>query len=178
MAVNGFLELLRLSRRGGQISTETDVSTLRWSGVSFEFMSHHFVAPIGDVQEVISVPSLTKVPLSKPWLLGLANVRGRILTVVDLNQFLTGQSIEHGLHSKVLCFSTGSHYIGVVVDHVLGVQHFHKQSYSMSNQDLNGRLAQLSQGCFNQYQQIWHIFQFSQLLKDESFTHTSELYIQ
>lgn len=89
MASRGFIELLRLAdlararksgRRGGQ---EYD-----WQGVVFEIGGQRLVAPMGQVSEVLAMPEYTSLPLVKPWMLGIANIRGRLLPITDLSQFL------------------------------------------------------------------------------------------
>lgn len=49
MAANGFIELLRLAKRGNKnyVSNENEVN--RWSGIAFEMMGQYFVAPLGEV---------------------------------------------------------------------------------------------------------------------------------
>jgi len=38
--------------------------------------------------EIVPVPALTRVPLTQPWYLGLANIRGNLVGVVDLAAYL------------------------------------------------------------------------------------------
>ena len=89
MASKGFIELLRIAdlararksgRRGGK---EFD-----WQGVVFEIGGQRLVAPMGQVSEVLSMPEYTSLPLVKPWMLGIANIRGRLLPLTDLSRFL------------------------------------------------------------------------------------------
>ena len=42
---------------------------------------------LDEAQEVISVAPLTRVPLTKSWFRGLANIRGNLFSVVDLGNF-------------------------------------------------------------------------------------------
>lgn len=51
MAANGFIELLRLAKRGNKnyVTTENEVN--RWSGIAFEMMGQYFVAPLGKLQK-------------------------------------------------------------------------------------------------------------------------------
>mgnify|MGYP002714204109 FL=1 len=95
MAANGFIELLRLSKRGNKnyVSTENEVN--RWSGIAFEMMGQYFVAPLGEVSEVIYPPKYTPVPNTQPWVVGLANIRGRLLSVSDLAHYVSGQSSQY-----------------------------------------------------------------------------------
>jgi twitching motility protein PilI len=43
-----------------------------------------------DAGEIVPLPSIAPVPLTQPWYLGLANVRGNLLGVVDLGRYLGG----------------------------------------------------------------------------------------
>jgi twitching motility protein PilI len=45
---------------------------------------------LADVVEVIPVPPVTAVPLVKPWLKGIANIRGNLYSVVDFSAFMGG----------------------------------------------------------------------------------------
>lgn len=44
----------------------------------------HFVLPILSVREILEPPVVTRVPMAPAWFLGLANLRGQILPVIDL----------------------------------------------------------------------------------------------
>jgi twitching motility protein PilI len=67
------------------------------------------------------------VPLTKPWFLGLANVRGNLYSVVDLARFLGREAIvTHGGggQSRLILFGprAGDMNVGVVVQAVLGLR--------------------------------------------------------
>lgn len=42
-----------------------------------------WLVDLRDAQEIIPMPPVTRIPLVQPWLLGLANVRGGLVTIVD-----------------------------------------------------------------------------------------------
>lgn len=44
----------------------------------------HFALPILQVREILEPSEVTRVPMSPAWFLGLANLRGQILPVIDL----------------------------------------------------------------------------------------------
>ena len=141
MAANGFIELLRLAKRGNKnyVTTENEVN--RWSGIAFEMMGQYFVAPLGEVAEVIYTPKYTPVPNTQSWVMGLANIRGRLLSVADLAQYISGQRSQFSPTQKVLCVSHNDHYVGLVVDQVLGIQHFNKKSYFSAGTELDSNLT-------------------------------------
>src|SRR6476659_7239738 len=43
---------------------------------------------LADAGEVINVPHVAGVPLTKPWYLGIANIRGNLYSVIDFAAFL------------------------------------------------------------------------------------------
>lgn len=103
MAANGFIELLRLAKRGNKHYANPDNEVNRWSGIAFEIMGQYFVAPLGEVSEVIYPPKCTPVPNTHAWVRGVANIRGRLLSVSDLTHYLVGQRSQSSGAQKVLC---------------------------------------------------------------------------
>jgi hypothetical protein len=60
-----------------------------WVGVGFRVGDEQFVMARDEIREVLMVPpAVTRVPGAKPWLKGLANVRGHLLPLADLREFL------------------------------------------------------------------------------------------
>ena len=67
----------------GEISEE-------WTGIGFRIGQENFVADREQVREVLMLPdTMTRVPGAKRWLLGIANLRGHLLPLIDL-MLLTG----------------------------------------------------------------------------------------
>ncbi|NHB57621.1 chemotaxis protein CheW [Acinetobacter shaoyimingii] len=177
MAANGFIELLRLSKRGNRNYVGNEGEVNRWSGIAFELMGQYFVAPLGEVSEVIYPPVCTEVPNVHRWVRGLANIRGRLLSVTDLADFISGQRTQYLPTQKVLCISHNDHYVGLVVDQVLGIQHFNKKSFFSKNEKLDEKLEPYCQGFFRQHNQAWNIFLFSRLLSDPKYLNASTKFI-
>lgn len=173
MAANGFIELLRLSKRGNKNYASTENEVNRWSGIAFEMMGQYFVAPLGEVSEVIYPPKYTLVPNTQPWVIGLANIRGRLLSVSDLAHYISGAKSQNTLTQKVMCVSHNDQYVGLVVDQVLGIQHFNKKSFFSKHENLETNLQEYCQGYFQQHNQQWNIFLFSQLLKNPKYLNAS-----
>ena len=48
-----------------------------WSGIGFNLMGLRFVVPMTEVAELLERPGSTRIPGVKPWVKGVANVRGR-----------------------------------------------------------------------------------------------------
>lgn len=57
---------------------------------------------LSDSGEVLPVPSLTTVPLTKPWFAGVANVRGMLYSVVDFSAFRGGEPTRRNADTRLL----------------------------------------------------------------------------
>ncbi|MCB1894969.1 MAG: chemotaxis protein CheW [Zoogloeaceae bacterium] len=53
----------------------------------------HWLIALPEAGEIMPVPDLTTVPLAKPWMRGLANVRGTLYSAVDFSAFHGGEQI-------------------------------------------------------------------------------------
>ena len=88
--------------------------------VTFMVENEIFAAPMGPVQEIIRVPDLARVPLAPRSLLGLANLRGRVLPIVDLRRIFGMADAEHTDATRALVINFGTP-LGFVVDRVASV---------------------------------------------------------
>jgi twitching motility protein PilI len=174
MATKGFIELLRLADRGKKRQASQIDPQLRWSGVAFEVLGRQFVAPLGDVAEVIYVPESTPVPNTQKWVCGVANLRGRLLSLTHLSAFLSQSDYPLNSNNKVLCLNHAKHYCGVIVDQVFGIQHFNRQGYFQQAVDLPVELQEYCQGYFVHQNKAWHVFMFRDLLNSQRFLSPSQ----
>ncbi len=82
-----------------------------------------FAIPLLSVKEVIALPEITHVPQTPPYFLGIMNLRGQVITIIDLRTKLTikpGQSSEN--NAVIIC-DLNPNSIGVVVDSIESVIH-------------------------------------------------------
>jgi twitching motility protein PilI len=86
----------------------------------------HWLIRLADAAEVIAVPPVVGVPLTKPWFAGVANVRGNLYGVVDLAGFLGREAAAPGSagQARLVLFGAraGDLRVGVVVQRVLGLR--------------------------------------------------------
>lgn len=105
-----------------------------WSGVSFMLHGQRYVSPLDDVHEILHIPeAITEIPGSLPWVKGVANVRGRLLPLIDLAGFFGFEnSPVQQSEQRALVIELGDLYCGLVVDAVSGLQHFEVETYNSS----------------------------------------------
>ncbi|TWC17936.1 MULTISPECIES: chemotaxis protein CheW [unclassified Pseudomonas] len=99
-----------------------------WSGIGFRLGERWFVAPMDEVSEVLHEPRHTHLPGVKPWVRGVANLRGRLLPLMDLCGFFGHELSTARKQRRVLVVDHGEVFAGLLVDEVLGLQHFTQDS--------------------------------------------------
>lgn len=88
--------------------------------VSFELAGEMFAVPMGPVQEIIRLPEVAQLPLAPAALLGLANLRGRVLPLMSLRRLLGLPDQDHGDSARALVIHCGQ-ALGFLVDRVCSV---------------------------------------------------------
>lgn len=133
-----------------------------WSGIGFRLGQAWYVAPMAEVAEVLHPPHVTRLPGVKPWVLGVANLRGQLLALMDLGTCL-GVEAEADAPAprkqrRVLVVDRQDVYAGLLVDEVSGLQHFALQSLDLAlPASADPALAPYLQGSF-QRERIWQVF--------------------
>lgn len=86
----------------------------------FRVGQEEFAIPLLSVKQVIALPEITPVPQVPNYFLGIMNLRGQVISVLDLRLKLgvrAGESSE----KSVIIFDLESHCLGLVVDEVESV---------------------------------------------------------
>jgi len=93
------------------------------SKLGMQIGAETWLVDLGDAGEVIPVPQVTPVPLTKPWFKGVANVRGNLFSVVDFPAFLGVGAVAVSEHSRLLLigdrFRTAA---ALLIDRSLGLR--------------------------------------------------------
>ena len=141
----------------------------QWQGLGFLVGGIRLVAKLGDVAELLQMPRLTVLPAVKPWVLGIANVRGRLIPVVDLHEFLQVPATLPAHQRRVVVVEDGDFVAGLVVEQSLGIQHFLEDAYEESLTHELGGLAAYVTGAFRKSGRVFHEVQLQSILRDEKF---------
>lgn len=114
--------------RSESITVEQDLQA-QWTGIGFRLLGVNWVAPMAQITEILERPSITPLPNVKPWVLGVANVRGRLLPIVNLALFFNKQLVNPKKTHRILVLESEDLYVGLVVDQSYGIQHFKVEDY-------------------------------------------------
>jgi len=139
-----------------------------WSGIGFRLAGQWLVAPMQDIAEVLREPQFSRLPGVKPWVLGMTNLRGRLLPIMDLCGLLDVEACGTR-QRRVLVVEHGEVFAGLVVDEVLGLQHFPRESLELAAPlQIRAAMAPFVQGHF-QREQVWSIFSLQALVQSVEF---------
>jgi twitching motility protein PilI len=167
IALTSLAALSRRSARG--LPAQINVVP-RWSGVGFSFMGNRYVAPMGQMSELLEVPISTKLPGVQPWVIGLSNVRGRLLPLFDLSRFFGGTISGQKKNHRVLVLETENLYSGIVVDRAFGMQHFAADRFGPTEADIKDDVQPFVKGAYRDSRgEQWSVFNLISLAEDARF---------
>jgi twitching motility protein PilI len=107
---------------------EAAVSEAPSTRLGVQIGSEFWLVRLDEAGEVIPVPPIAAVPLTRPWFRGLANIRGNLFSVVDFAAFQGGEPTAHTPDARLLLvaerYNTSA---ALLVNRMLGLrnlQHF------------------------------------------------------
>lgn len=168
---NPFKALYELAERSQQIAVELPAkenAQKHWNGLGFSLIGQRFVVPMAEVGELLRVPQTTKLPGVKHFVIGVANVRGRLLVVLDLAGFFGEASRFARPQRRILAFDTDEQYYGFMVDESLGMQHFQSEAYTETVDDVDERFTPFLNGAYVVSGSVWPVFSLRKLAAHES----------
>jgi twitching motility protein PilI len=145
-----------------------------WVGVGFRIGQENFVADRNQVREVLMLPEvITRVPGAKRWLLGIANLRGHLLPLIDLKMFLGGGRTTHRRITRVIYVNHRDIPAGLVVDEVQGFRRFTDGELIDHWPQTEVRAERYIGDAYQRGEDIWPVFNFYELLQSNAFLQAS-----
>ncbi|QYZ66840.1 MAG: purine-binding chemotaxis protein CheW [Gammaproteobacteria bacterium (ex Lamellibrachia satsuma)] len=141
----------------------------QWEGVMFFVGEQRLVAPLDEIKEILNYPSnITPVPGTKSWMLGVANVRGNLIPVIDLQSYLVGNKTDRGRRSRVLVFAHHDVFTGVLVGEMVGMRHF-SETMAIANHGVVGHMEKYVRFGFDLDGEVWPVLSLFSLAQDPAF---------
>ena len=125
---------------------ERDVPQSPLEVVEFLLASEHYGIELTYIREIHALTEFTPLPGTPAFVLGLTNVRGRILSVIDIKKLF--DLPEKGLTdlNKVIVVRTHQMELGILADAVLGVRAIGRDEFRTSLPTLTGIRAEYLKG--------------------------------
>ena len=120
--------------------------------------------------EIVSVGVITKVPLTQDWFLGLANIRGNLISVIDLAHFCGQPQTPIDKESRIVAFAPGlSFNCGLLVSRVMGLRNIAEMQAQQGAGEGDSPWA--VQRYLDRESQIWTELNLSLIVQDPRFLH-------
>jgi twitching motility protein PilI len=149
-----------------------------WRGVGYRIGSRRLASGFGEVLEILPLPQVTPVPGAQSWMLGLANVRGNLLPIVDLKQFLEGERTVLHESQRILLVRQPGGDVAVLIDELFGQRSFNEQHLLELEGDAgddaaahlaDGRYANFIGRAYRLDDTTWGIFSLDRLARTPEF---------
>lgn len=144
-----------------------------WSGVGFRVGEMHLVASLDQVTEVLPCPRYTPVPGTRNWLKGVANVRGNLVTIVDLSEFYGKKAVQIDQGSRLLVMNVEGLHTALLVDEVFGLRHFDEEEEKQELAGMDDPASAYLSGAFFKDNVLWGVFDMKALAESASFLHVA-----
>lgn len=143
----------------------------QWNGVFFRLRGFELIMPIEQVAEIVDMPPVSSIPGVKPWVMGLANMRGNLLPVVDLGRFLFNDEIA--AQGRLLVTRFSGTLVGLRVDAVYGMRHFWDDQQAETLPDLPQPLMPYVSSAYHDQDRVWPVFNARELISRREFQDAS-----
>ena len=140
-----------------------------WEGVLFTILGEKLLTALGEVKEILNYPpSVTPVPGAQSWVRGVANVRGSLLPIFDLQEYLGGSAIAIGRRTRVLVIEHEGLFAGLMVADVFGMRHFNEES-RIQEHETTGSISRYVTGAYDVDGDQCPILSMKMLAEDQEF---------
>lgn len=141
-----------------------------WVGVGFRIGDEQFVAGRDQVREVLMLPeSMTRVPGARRWLLGIANLRGHLLPLVDVKLMLGSGRTTLRRNTRVISVNHREVPAGLVVDEVLGFRRFMDNELTDTWPETAVRCDRFLTGAYQRGDDTWPVIDLFDFIESNLF---------
>ena len=167
-------ELLKELEKRSRALTPGSVSgaetAKEWVGVAFRMGGETFLVAREETREVLGYPAaVTRIPGAKTWVKGLANVRGQLLPLLDLRQYLGSGATASGRNTRIIVVNHRDVPAGLMVDEVLGFRRFAESDFNPDPPPTVIRCDAYLAGAFRRGGEVWPVLSLKSLVESQSF---------
>lgn len=138
---------------------------------TFYLANFYFGVPVERVQEILRPLPITPVPLAKRELRGLLNLRGQIVTAIDLRRRLALESLPPENPAMNLVIQTPDGPVSLLVDKVSDVFNAKAEDFEKAPDTLKGPTRDLTVGAFKLANQLLLILDVEKAVALNGLTH-------
>ena len=140
---------------------------LQW--VTFQLENETYGINVMQVQEVLRYTEIAPVPGAPEYVLGIINLRGNVVTVIDTRSRFGLPSGDVSENSRIVIIEAEKQVIGIMVDSVAEVVYLRSSEIDAAPAVGTEESAKFIQGVSNRDGQLLILFDLNKLLSDEEW---------
>ncbi|MDV6328663.1 chemotaxis protein CheW [Idiomarina sp. PL1-037] len=166
-----------MSKDNRAIKNEADVDgndeVLQW--VTFQLEQETYGINVMQVQEVLRYSEIAPVPGAPSYVLGIINLRGNVVTVIDTRLRFGLQTTEVTDNSRIVIIESEQQVIGILVDSVAEVVYLKTSEIDSAPNVGTDESARFIQGVSNRDDELLILVDLDKMLTDEEWDEISRL---
>ena len=159
----------RLAKAAGSSMKEDPV--LQW--VTFRLGNETYGINVMQVQEVLRYTDIAPVPGAPPWVLGIINLRGNVVTVIDTCQRFGLNPIDISDNTRIVIIEAEGQVIGILVDSVAEVVYLRQSEIESAPNVGNEESGKFIQGVANRDGELLILVDLNKLLGEQEWAELS-----
>lgn len=150
-----------------------DSQITQW--VTFRLGEETFGINVMQVQEVLRMTEIAPVPGAPDYVLGIINLRGNVVTVMDTRKRFGLDQKESDDSTRIVIIEAGEQVVGILVDSVAEVVYLKQSDIESAPQVGNNESSRYIQGVANRDEGLLILVDIDKLLTDEEWKEFSSL---
>lgn len=148
-------------------ATETDDPVLQW--VTFRLRDEIYGINVMGVKEVLRYTEIAPVPGAPSYVLGIINLRGNVVTVIDTRERFALPSGERTEQSRIVIIEADEHVVGVLVDSVAEVVYLRQSEIETTPNVGNEESAKFIQGVCHKNDELLILVDVDKMLSTDEW---------
>ena len=140
---------------------------LQW--VTFKLVGETYGINVMQVQEVLRYSEIAPVPGAPPYVLGIINLRGNVVTVIDTRHRFGLEPGEVTDNTRIVIIEADKHVVGILVDSVAEVVYLRQSEIETAPNVGNDDSAKFIQGVCHKNEELLILIELDKLLTDEEW---------
>ncbi|MBL3590588.1 MAG: chemotaxis protein CheW [gamma proteobacterium endosymbiont of Lamellibrachia anaximandri] len=154
-------------------AAEVDANDSVLQLVTFRLKDESYGVNVMKVQEVLRVTEIAPVPGAPPFVLGIINLRGNVVTVIDTRSRFGLPSAELDDSSRIVIIESEKQVVGILVDAVAEVVELNEDEVDAAPNVGNDESSRYIQGVATRENGLLILVDLNKLLTDEEWAEIS-----
>jgi purine-binding chemotaxis protein CheW len=154
-------------RRSSNTKNNENDEVLQW--VTFKLENEIYGINVMQVQEVLRYSEIAPVPGAPSYVLGIINLRGNVVTVIDTRSRFGLESCDITDNTRVVVIESEKQVIGILVDSVAEVVYLKSSEIDEAPNVGNEETTQFIQGVSNRDGELLILVDLDKLLSDDEW---------